>query len=186
VTDSTERRVLDAVLDLVAETGARELSMSLVAERSEVPVRTIYYRFENRNVLLARAVERLAGELEAEAALDRHDRSAREHLREQVTQLFDAYRGHDHRLAIIVCAAGDPDLARATSGAMRWHRELLGRALAAAATEGTLRLPVREAVAIASAATTVPSWRTLTCNYGLDPDAALQATVTSLDGALFG
>jgi AcrR family transcriptional regulator len=186
VRDVRDQRILDAVLDLVAEGGAHELSMARVAERSGVPVRTIYYRFEKRSELLSRAIDQLARELESVASHTTGEGSARELLHDQVTSLFDAYRAQQHRLAIFQYAAGDPELARHSWNAMRWHREMLRLPLDAASAEGTLRLPLGEAVAIASSATAVPSWRALTLGYGLDEEAALLATVTSLDGALFG
>jgi AcrR family transcriptional regulator len=55
--DLTRRKILTAVLDLVAEQSMSELSVPLVAERSGVSVATIYRYFPNRDALLNAAAE---------------------------------------------------------------------------------------------------------------------------------
>lgn len=53
----TRRKVIDAVLDLVAEGTMAELSVPLVSKRSGVSVATIYRHFPTKDVLLGAAAE---------------------------------------------------------------------------------------------------------------------------------
>lgn len=55
--DLTRRKILTAVLDLVAEQSMSELSVPLVAERSGVSVATIYRYFPTKDALLNAAAE---------------------------------------------------------------------------------------------------------------------------------
>ena len=68
-TDATSERILDAALELCAESGVRHLTMDDVAERAEVGRMTVYRRFGSREqleeVLAVREARRCLAELDS-------------------------------------------------------------------------------------------------------------------------
>src|SRR3954464_2704552 len=68
-TDATSERILDAALELCAESGVRHLTMDDVAERAGVGRMTVYRRFGSRErleeVLAVRAARRCLTELDS-------------------------------------------------------------------------------------------------------------------------
>src|SRR3954451_1397385 len=68
-TDATSERILDAALELCAESGVRHLTMDDVAERADVGRMTVYRRFGSREkleeVLAVREARRCLAELDS-------------------------------------------------------------------------------------------------------------------------
>lgn len=50
-------RILDAALDLICEEGYSGATMAKVAKRAELPVGSVYWHFENKDLLLAALIE---------------------------------------------------------------------------------------------------------------------------------
>lgn len=84
----TRRKILSAVLDLVAEESMSELSVPAVAERSSVSVATIYRYYPTKDALLNAAAEEPARRAGGTTITDGADGSA--YLR----KMWDDFAGH--------------------------------------------------------------------------------------------
>ncbi|MGK9461780.1 TetR/AcrR family transcriptional regulator [Streptomyces sp. G6] len=143
------RAVLDAVVDLVAESGMGALTMDAVAARAGVSKPAMYRRWPTKQDLVIAAAESRIGPLTVPDMGD-----FRAELRAVLTARMEAYRqpGVDRLLAGVIGAAAEagaePGAYRAyTSRVMRETRHLLER--------GVARGDVRPDVDVADAATLV-------------------------------
>lgn len=53
----TRERILDAALDVICEEGYSGATMAKVAKKAELPVGSVYWHFENKDLLLAALIE---------------------------------------------------------------------------------------------------------------------------------
>ncbi|MFC7898460.1 TetR/AcrR family transcriptional regulator [Streptomyces sp. NPDC057381] len=143
------RAVLDAVVDLVAESGMGALTMDAVAARAGVSKPAMYRRWPTKQDLVIAAAESRIGPLTVPDMGD-----FRAELRAVLTARMEAYRqpGVDRLLAGVIGAAAEagaePGAYRAyTSRVMSETRQLLER--------GVARGDVRPDVDVADAATLV-------------------------------
>src|SRR5689334_14937889 len=63
-TSATQRRIVEAVEELLLEVGPDQVTLKGVSGRSGVALATLYKHFESRSELLAAAYRTLAGEIE--------------------------------------------------------------------------------------------------------------------------
>jgi AcrR family transcriptional regulator len=54
---ATRKRILDAALDVIREDGYSGATMAKVAKKAELPVGSVYWHFENKDLLLAALIE---------------------------------------------------------------------------------------------------------------------------------
>jgi AcrR family transcriptional regulator len=86
--DLTRRKILTAVLDLVAQESMGELSVPLVADRSGVSVATIYRYFPTKDALLNSAAEEPARRAGGEMITDGADGPA------YLVKMWEDFAGH--------------------------------------------------------------------------------------------
>jgi AcrR family transcriptional regulator len=84
----TQRKILSAVLDLVAEESMGELSVPLVARRSGVSVATIYRYYPTKDALLNAAAEEPARRAAGELSTDGTDGPA------YLLKMWEDFAGH--------------------------------------------------------------------------------------------
>lgn len=77
--EESRERILDAVIQIAAERGYEGTTVSLVSERSGLPVSSIYWHFGNKDDLIAAVIERgyQAWVAELDQPLDAEDASRR-------------------------------------------------------------------------------------------------------------
>lgn len=63
--EESRQRILDAVIQIAAERGYEGTTVSLVSERSGLPVSSIYWHFGNKDDLIAAVIQRSFDEWEA-------------------------------------------------------------------------------------------------------------------------
>jgi AcrR family transcriptional regulator len=104
-TTFTDDQLLDAARDLVAQGGARAITLQAVAERAGAPNGSIYHRFRSLDDLIARAWLRAARRTQ-QAALDAGDE-----VEDIALAIYDRCLA-DRADAILLGALGQRDLAR--------------------------------------------------------------------------
>lgn len=175
------RAVLDAVVDLVAESGMNALTMDAVAARAGVSKPAMYRRWPTKQDLVIAAAESRIGPLTVP------DMGAfRAELRALLTSRMEAYRrpGVDRLLAGVIGAAAEagakPDAYRAyTARVMSETRHLLER--------GVARGDVRRDVDVDAAATLVAASLVFRMvGEQRLPDEALVESVVDLIGRAVG
>src|SRR5436305_1895441 len=131
-TSATQRRILEAVEELVLEAGPDRVTLKAVSDRSGVALATLYKHFESRTELLAGAHRTLAGEIDAFleelAVAAAAPGQPREQLRSLLTRCYDALDKGGARLARIPTILGVPEIETAQARAAKRRRaHLLGQ-----------------------------------------------------------
>jgi AcrR family transcriptional regulator len=184
-TAARRRRLLDAAIEVLGETGADRLTMEAVADRAGAATRTLYNHFSSRDELVAQALGRLLQEFRDALGAQLPDRGdPAERLRSFVRLLYDTYHRQGRSLTTLLDHRDDPQIDTQIIQQRRWRRRQLERILQDAKPE--LRLPVPQAVAIAFVLTNHASWKALVGESGLTQPKAITLTTTTLDAALFG
>jgi AcrR family transcriptional regulator len=184
-TAARRRQLLDAAIEVLAESGADRLTMEAVAKRADVATRTLYNHFSTRDELIAAALQRLLQEYRD--AFDMRppgEGDPPERLRSFARVLYDTFARQGRSITTLLDHREDPQIDAQITEQRRWHRRQLEDMLRDAKPD--LLVPLRDAVAIAFALTNPDSWRTLTEECGLTQAKALALTTTTLDATLFG
>jgi len=187
---ATQRRILEAVEELVIEVGPDRVTLKGVSNRSGVALATVYKHFQSRTELLAGAYRTLAGEIDdfvdrlAEACVD--GAQPREQLRNLLACSYDALTKGDGRLARIPTIVGVAEIEKAQRRAATRRRKVLRDILAGPAEAGDLELPLNEAVALGMLATSPGLWGDLVGNEELSREAAVELVWHFLALNLFG
>jgi AcrR family transcriptional regulator len=178
------RRLIDAAVAVLGEVGADRLTMDMVAERADAATRTVYNHFSTRQELLAAVQAHL---LEAFRDTLQMDIPATgeptERLRQFVAVLYDMYERQGVALTTLL-ELDDPAIHAQVRDMRAWRRTRLEQILESA--KGTLRLPLRQAVAFAFVLSNHVSWRVLREELRLSQSKAIETTVTGIETGLFG
>jgi AcrR family transcriptional regulator len=177
------RRLIEATVEVLGEVGADRLTMDMVAERADAATRTIYNYFPTRQDLLSAVQAELLQAFRDTLQLEILETGEpAERLRQFVAVLFDMYEQRGAALTTLL-EFDEPDI-RAQVGDMRaWRRDRLDEILRPA--DGTLRLPVDQAVAFAFVMTNHVSWRVLREELALTRQQAVETTATGIEAGLF-
>jgi AcrR family transcriptional regulator len=189
-TSATQRRILEAVEELVLEAGPDRVTLKGVSDRSGVALATLYKHFESRTELLAGAHRTLAGEIDAFleelAVAAAAPGEPRAQLRSLLTRCYDALDKGGARLARIPTILGVPEIETAQARAAKRRRAILTDILRPAADAGKLILPLEEAVALGVLATTPGLWGDLIAGGQLTRDQAIDLVWCFLAVNAFG
>jgi AcrR family transcriptional regulator len=178
------RRLIDAAVAVLGEVGADRLTMDMVAERADAATRTVYNHFSTRQELLAAVQAHLLEAFRDTLQMDipeTGEPAAR--LRQFVAVLYDMYERQGVALTTLL-ELDDPAIHAQVRDMRAWRRKRLEQILESA--EGTLRLPLRQAVAFAFVLSNHISWRVLREELRLSQSNAIETTVTGLETGLFG
>lgn len=189
-TSATQRRILEAVEELVLESGPDRVTLKAVSDRSGVALATLYKHFESRTELLAGANRTLAGEIDAfveelAVAAGAPGQPA-EQLRNLLTRCYDALDKGGARLARIPTILGVTEIETAQARAAKRRRAILTGILRRAADTGTLVLPLEEAVALGVLATSPGLWGDLIAGGQLSRQQAIDLVWSFLAVNVFG
>jgi AcrR family transcriptional regulator len=180
----TRARIVDAVVGLHAERGARDTSYQDIATRADVAVPTVYKHFPDLAAVLDACVGHVtdrAPPLGPEifdglaSAADRLSALARA-LATQHRYFSPWLRWSVHEAALI------PELAVHQQRMDEWHRSLIAKAVAPAfrgATPPAL-------IGLLAALLDFRSWQSLTAQYGLTDEAAADAIANAVKLVLAG
>lgn|GEM_PF-4907755 len=189
-TSATQRRILEAVEELVLESGPDRVTLKAVSERSGVALATLYKHFESRTELLAGAYRTLAGEIDAfieELALAAGvGGEPAGQLRNLLARCHDALDKGGARLARIPTILGVPEIEAAQSRAAKRRRAILTGILRPAADAGLLVLPLEEAVALGVLATSPGLWGDLAAGGDLTREQTIDLVWFFLAVNVFG
>lgn len=176
-TSATQRRIVEAVEELLLEVGPDQVTLKGVSGRSGVALATLYKHFESRSELLAAAYRTLAGEIAAFAggfALVSDATSGPvEQLRALIAYSHDALQKDDARLARIPTILGVAEIEKAQQAAGRRRRAILRDILRPLAEAGKLSIPLPEAVALGVLATSPGLWGDLVNRTELSREQAI-------------
>ena len=178
------RRLIDAAVAVLGEVGADRLTMDMVAERADAATRTVYNHFSTRQELLAAVQAHLLQAFRDTLQLDiLQTGEPAERLRQFVAGLYNKYEQQGAALTTVLEL--DEPVIRAQVRDMRaWRQDRLEKILRPA--NGTLRLPLGQAVAFAFVLTNHISWRVLREEMGLTQGKAIETTVNGLQAGIFG
>ena len=189
-TSATQRRILEAVEELVLESGPDRVTLKGVSDRSGVALATVYKHFESRTDLLSGAHRTLAGEIDAfveelaVAAAVPGEPAAQ--LRNLLTRCYDALDKGGARLARIPTILGVTEIERAQARAGKRRRAILTGILSPAADAGALALSLEEAVALGVLATAPGLWGDLIAGGRLSREQAIDLVWSFLSVNVFG
>lgn len=187
---ATQRRILEAVEELVIEAGPDRVTLKAVSSRSGVALATVYKHFESRTDLLAGAYRTLAAEITDfvdqldDACVDGAD--PMDQLRNLLVCSHDALTKGEGRLARIPTILGVAEIEKAQRRAASRRRAILRAILAGPAEAGHLALPLNEAVALSMLATSPGLWGDLVGNEDLSREAAIELVWHFVALNLFG
>ncbi len=185
--DATRRLILDAVVAVAADAGIEALTIQAVAAEADVAVRTVYNHFSSRDELVVAALTDLAEQTRADTgSVPSGDRPPRERVLDFVDSYLRSYEQQGRAVEVLMRARELPVVAAAVSEVRAWRRGQLADMLAEADDEGTLQIPLDDAVSIAYAASAHATYATLVHDAGHDPEAARRLVGSMIDRTLFG
>jgi AcrR family transcriptional regulator len=185
VTATTRARLLDATVQALADVSADALTMQMVAERADVALRTVYNHFPSKEALVVEAYTRLAVRTqEAVRALPKIG-TPRERMAAFVEAFLEVLSTHSLGAAVILGVSGIPELEAKLAEVRAWRRRQLTEIVRDAQRDGTLRLPLKHAVALAFHFTAYVTLRSFVEESGLSHQAAKELARDSVDELLF-
>ena len=184
-TASTRMRLLDATVQCLDQVSADALTMQMVAERADVALRTVYNHFPSKEALVVQAYTRLASRTQEAVRVLPDIGPAHERLAAFVDAFFDVFEHESPGAAVILGVSGIPEFDAKLAEVRTWRRYELAKILRAANREGTLRVPLKHAIALAFHMTAYVTWRSFVEESGLSPAVAKSLARDSLDAALF-
>jgi AcrR family transcriptional regulator len=177
-------RLIEAAVQVLGEVGADRLTMDMVAERADAATRTVYNHFSTRQELLAAVHAHLLQAFRDTFQLDiSQTGEPAERLRQFVAGLYNKYEQQGAALTTVL-ELDEPAIRAQVRDTRAWRQDRLEEILRTA--NGTLRLPLGQAVAFAFVLTNHVSWRVLREEIGLTQGKAIETTVTGLEAGLFG
>jgi AcrR family transcriptional regulator len=177
------RRLIEATVEVLGEVGADRLTMDMVAERADAATRTIYNYFPTRQDLLSAVQAELLQAFRDTLQLEIPETGEpAERVRQFVAVLFDMYEQRGAALTTLL-EFDEPDIRAQVRDIRAWRRDRLDEILRSA--DGTLRLPVDQAVAFAFVMTSHVSWRVLREELALTQQQAVETTATGIEAGLF-
>jgi AcrR family transcriptional regulator len=184
--DATRRQILDAVVEVAAASGIDATTVQAVAARADVAVRTVYNHFGSREELIAAALGDLAEQTRASVrAIEVADLPPRERVLAFVEAYARSYDGQGTGVQVLMDATTIPVVVEAVTEVRAWRRQQLRRMLRAAQDDGTLELPLADAVNIAYLATAYTTYASLVHDEGLSATTARATLRAIVDRTLF-
>jgi AcrR family transcriptional regulator len=177
-TSATQRRIVEAVEELLLEVGPDQVTLKGVSGRSGVALATLYKHFESRSELLAAAYRTLAGEIEgfADGLAPACDGTSGpvEQLQALIAYSHDALQKDEARLARIPTILGVVEIEQAQRKAGRRRRAVLRDILRPIAEAEELSIPLPEAVALGVLVTSPGLWGDLVSRPELSREQAIE------------
>ncbi len=186
VTSATRARLITATVDVLADVGVDLLTMQAVAERADVALRTVYNHFPSKEALVVEAYDRVAGTVQDAVATVPTIGSPRVRLGQFVDAVLLAFERESPGTAAIMRASGIAEFDAHVRRIRTWRRQELTTLLRPASRSGDLRVPLKEAVALAFVWTAFATFNSLVDESGLSPVVARRLARDTLDAALFG
>jgi AcrR family transcriptional regulator len=185
--DQTRQRLMSAGTDLVLEGGSTTLTMTAVAERADVALRTVYNHFATVDDLFAAVMGAINEEFAALAPepVDAENGSPVAALRALTGQWFAEIARQADRLAALLSIRGSAGLDRALAAARQLRLERVRSIMAVAERGGLLRVSLDDAVAMAYVETSYQTWAALVPQLGMTTDAAADLVTRSIAAFAF-
>jgi AcrR family transcriptional regulator len=159
--------------------------MQMVAERADVALRTVYNHFPSKEALVVDAYTRLATRTqEAVRVLPAHG-SPRDLISAFIESFLDVFEHESPGAAVILGVSGIPEFDAKLAEVRAWRRDEITKIPRAAQRDGTLRLPLKQAVALVFHMTAYVTWRSFVEESGLTPVAAKALARDTVDAVLF-
>jgi AcrR family transcriptional regulator len=184
-TAATRTRLLDATVQALATVSVDALTMQMVAERADVALRTLYNHFPSKEALVVEAYSRLAGRTQDAVRDLPETATARERVAAFVEAFYDVFEKESPGAAVILGVSGIPEFDARLAEVRAWRRDELRKILRTAQRDGALRMPLKQAIALAFHITAYVTWRSFVVESGLTPQAAKTLAIATLDDALF-
>jgi AcrR family transcriptional regulator len=186
-TATTRTRVLEAAVELLGEVGVEATTMPAVAERADVALRTVYNHFGSKEALVLEAYEGLADATRQAAASLPGGGAPRERIGWFLDAFYDAFEHRSPGAAAILAATNAaPEVQKSVEEVRAWRRRELTAILRPASQAGDLRMPLKQAVALAFLMTAYATWHSFVKESGLTGAVAKEIGKDALDRALFG
>lgn len=176
VRESTRQSLITAATELLRERGTAGLTMTAVARRADVAVRTVYNHFASVDKLTAAMMAGVTTRFAAllPGSIDLHAGCPEAALREFVQQWFAELATSDPRMDAALSVRGSTDLDEALSLARDLRMRCLHEVLMTAERQGLLRVPLEEAVAMAFVVTSYQTWVALVPQIGFSTAEAAE------------
>jgi AcrR family transcriptional regulator len=185
VTEATRLRLVEAGIRVLADRGAEGLTMQAVADEAGCALRTLYNHFASRDEVLTASFQHHLDEYRRLVELRASNEGGpRERLHAFVEAYLETYDEQNAVAGLVVRVQGVPHLNQGIEDIRAWRKRQITAILRDAGDE--LRVPLRQAVAVAFQLTAYASWDALTVGAGLTPSAAKAAAHDMLDATLFG
>lgn len=179
--ETADRAIAEAALDVLADSGIAHFSIEAVAQRAGVGKATIYRRFDGREELLSAALDRLRDDMPALPSLSNARARLQAHL-EMIRMPMSQSRNGRVMAQVISAGSSHPDfLSVFYDRVISPRREALVATLRAGVEEGWVAADVdldAAAALLVGAMLYVKVWRA--------SDAAFPATQAIIDTALAG
>ena len=185
-TAATRERLLDAAVEGLAELGVEALTVQAVAERADVALRTVYNHFDSKEELVVEAYDRLAGATQDRYALLPADGTPRARVGWMVDAMYDVLEEQSPGTHAIMRVSGVPQFDHRLHEVRAWRRRAITEVLRPAEADGTLRVPLDQAVAFVFVATSYATWNALVHESGLSQEDAKELSRGAVDTVLFG
>jgi hypothetical protein len=111
--------------------------------------------------------------------------TARERVAAFVEAFYDVFEKESPGAAVILGVSGIPEFDARLAEVRAWRRDELRKILRTAQRDGALRMPLKQAIALAFHITAYVTWRSFVVESGLTPQAAKTLAIATLDDALF-
>ena len=185
--EDTRQRLMTAGTELVMAAGSASVTMTAVAERAGVSLRTAYNHFAGVDALLGAVMAGINEEFSAlaPAPVTTESRTPEEALRELVTQWFDEVARHEARIGALLTIRDAADLDEALAVARQIRLDRVRAVLEEAGAENRLRVPLDDAVAAAYVQTSYQTWAALVPQLGLTTAAAADLVTRSVAAFAF-
>lgn len=180
--EDTRQRLMAAAADLIMEKGTAKITMTAVAGRADVALRTVYNHFTSLDALLAAVMAMINEEFAAlaPAVVDARPRSPEQAMHDLVVQWFRELAKHDKRIGALTTIRDSVELAHALASSRQLRLERVRSVLSMAEACDRLRVPLDEAAAMAYVQTSYQSWVALVPQLGLSSDEAADLVTRSI------
>jgi AcrR family transcriptional regulator len=178
-------RILDATLDEVAATNG-DVTLSAVAARADVALRTLYNHFAGRDELLAAAFLDHAEQTRvAVEAVTVPDAGPEQQLRHVVEAYHQRYAKMGSRLSALLALRGFPELDEQVRQIRAQRTQRLRHVIDCAEQAGILKVSPSTAIALAYTLSSHAGWQTLCEQADDSPTEATRVANEALCSALF-
>ncbi|MQA04246.1 MAG: TetR family transcriptional regulator [Streptosporangiales bacterium] len=187
VRESTRQLLISTATELLRERGSAGLTMTAVARRADVAVRTVYNHFPSAEKLIVATMTAVSKRF---AAL-RPDRTELDEmpplelLRTFIARWYAELARIEHTLDAVMSVRGSATLDEALNEGRELRLRYLRVVLAKAEECGQLRVPLDDAVAVAYTATSYQSWVSFVPQLGLSVGEAAELATRWITGFAF-